>query len=706
VQVLFLWRIAMRSRHLAPSTRLIGITTGFLLALSLPVSAAPSASPAKAPPTGSDQWWQDPSNVLASRADAATMHVAYLERMSQPHRLAVRKGADFQTHQKALRRTFLTCVGLWPLPEKPPLDLRYSPPLDHEWCTIRRVAYQLWPEVYATGLLYMPKTLAERPAPAVLCPHGHWPDGNAHPVVQSRCLMLAKMGYVVFSTTQNHYEDLPWGISHQTVMIWSNIRGLDLLESLAEVDKTRVGCTGCSGGGLQTEMLLAAEGEQSRIKAASVVGMTCDFREIIFPASHHCVCNHFPNIMRCADPPELAALALPTAVQFLTMNDWTRRFEKDNFPLLVELYKANGLDGRLDCHYEPTAHTFDKSKRERMYGWMEKWLRGKEFKPVSEPEIRTFPVKTLQNLKADDSGNKGFGQISRLFAERFAPAEPKLTSRAEWDSWRKGKLTVLDDLLGRPLDREGDPVRTVVSGARGDLVIEKVLVSSEGPIKVPTLMLRPAKAKVKLPVMVYADSRGKAAMLADNGAESPAAVARSGALVILADVRFAGEMRLEAISGLANKLTTFKPASNVGERPAGQIPLSWERNGIFWGRPAAGMGATDLRAVIDYACSRNDVEVGSVRLVGCGDLAAAAMFAVAGEPRVKSLCLDFGGKCYQARTLPLVPFILRHGDVATWLAMSADRQVKVTGLSDRAGSTEWLKAAFRAAGNADGLRVE
>ncbi|OQB79702.1 MAG: hypothetical protein BWX88_04758 [Planctomycetes bacterium ADurb.Bin126] len=696
----------MGPRHLAQSARVVEVTTAFLLALSFPVSAAPSASPANAPPVGSDQWWQDPSNVLSTRADAAAMHVAYLERMSQSHRLTVRKGAEFQAHQKALRRTFLACAGLWPLPDRLPLDLRHSEPLDHEWCTIRRVAYQLWPEVYATGLLYMPKSLPEQPAPAVLCPHGHWPDGNAHPVVQSRCLALAKMGYVVFSTTQNHYEDLPWGVSHQTVMIWSNIRGLDLLESLAEVDKTRIGCTGCSGGGLQTEMLLAAEGEQSRIRAASVVGMTCDFREIIFPASHHCVCNHFPNIMRCADPPELATLAMPAAVQFLTMNDWTQRFEKDNFPLLVELYKANGLVERLDCHYEPTEHTFDKSKRERMYGWMEKWLRGKEFKPVSEPEIKTFPVKTLQNLKADDGGNKGFSQISGLFAKQFAPSVPKLASRAEWDSWRKGKLGALDDLLGRPLGREGDATRTVASETRDGLVIEKVLVASEGPVKVPVLVLRSAKAKIKLPVVVYADSRGKAAMLADKGAESPAVVARSGSTVVLADVRFAGEMRLEAISGLANKLSTFKPASNVGERPAGQIPLSWERNSIFWGRPAAGMGATDLRAVIDYACGRDDVEVSSVQLVGCGDLAAVAMFAAAGEPRAKSLRLDFGGKCYQARTLPLVPFILRHGDVATWLAVLADRRVEVAGLSGQAGSAEWLKAVFRAAGNADGLRVK
>jgi len=451
------------------------------------------------------------------------MLVEYFEQMSQPKQFVSRTGQEFKTHQEMLRRKLLTCASLWPLPERPPLDPHLSPPLDHEWCTVRRVAYQLWPEVYSTGLLYMPKEFAERPAPAVLCPHGHWPHGNADPEVQRRCLTLAQMGYVVFSSSQNHYEDLAWGISHQTLMIWNNVRALDLLESLPEVDKTRIGVAGESGGGLQTQMLVAVD---TRVKAATIVGMTCDYREILFPASNHCACNHFPNIMRHADGPELAALGLPAATQFLTMNDWTATFEQTNYPSIRRLYEDNALGRRTDCHYEPTCHAFDKSKRERMYGWMEKWLRGREGLAVSEPEVKPLDVPTLLALKADAPANKGFGQISRIFAAQYRPAVPKLASVQDWDDWRKGPLAALSGLLGEPLARNATAPQTIKSETQDGLVVERILCASEGRLLLPVLVIRLADAKAKLPIVILCDERGKAAAVGETSEAS--ALSRAG----------------------------------------------------------------------------------------------------------------------------------------------------------------------------------
>ena len=73
----------------------------------------------------------------------------------------------FLEHQKALRQMLLRCAGLWPLPERIALDVHESAPLEHVWCTVKRVRYQLWPGVYGDGLHYAPRDLPERPAPAV-----------------------------------------------------------------------------------------------------------------------------------------------------------------------------------------------------------------------------------------------------------------------------------------------------------------------------------------------------------------------------------------------------------------------------------------------------------------------------------------------------------------------------------------------------------
>ena len=54
-------------------------------------------------------------------------------------------------------------------------------------------------------------------------------------------LNLARLGYVVLEPVQNHYEDLNIGIAYQTLMVWNNMRALDVLESLPEVDRSRIG---------------------------------------------------------------------------------------------------------------------------------------------------------------------------------------------------------------------------------------------------------------------------------------------------------------------------------------------------------------------------------------------------------------------------------------------------------------------------------
>ncbi|MBM4037658.1 MAG: hypothetical protein FJ290_04010 [Planctomycetes bacterium] len=663
---------------------------------------------------GSEAWvWERKTNAFGERREVAAMLVGYLEEMCRPKALNVRKGDEFKAHQKALRQKLLECAGLWPLPERVPLDARLSDPLDHEWCTVRRVAYQLWPEVYSTGLLYMPKQLAEKPAPAILRTHGHWPNGNANAEVQKSCLAPAKMGYVVFSSTQSHYEDLPLGISHQTLMIWNNIRALDYLQSLPEVDKARIGVTGCSGGGLQAQMLVAAD---PRVKAASIVGMTCDYREIVFAGAAHRACNHFPNIMRHTDEPELSALGLPCPVQYLTMNDWTRSFEANNYPTIRKLYEANGLADRLDCKYWPTGHDYAQPKRERMYWWMEKWLRNKDHGgPVAEPKCKPFPVETIEKLKADMKGDKGFGQLSRLYAQK-AGGPPKLASREDWLAYRQKMRRALEGLLGKPLTRRGE-AKVVRTEEADGLAVERVLIPSEGGILVPTLLICPAACVGRLPVVIACADGGKDALLATPvGGVSPrrdtrdrdvppTEMARSGALVVLPDVRFTGEVSLRAMAGLTGGLLTFKACSPIGEGNPASFDGAWQRNALLWGRPLTGMAATDLAAVLDYVLARQQADPDKITLRARGGAAFAALFAAAWDDRVGALDADFGGRGFQKRNAPLVPFVLQHGDVVQWAALLADRRLTLAGVPPEAGDTAWLKDAFRAAGNTDGLSL-
>jgi hypothetical protein len=620
-------------------------------------------------PTTTEVTSMSETRELCGAPPTEEMLVGYYNQMVEPKPFIVRTGAAFRRHQRQLRRRILRSIGLSPLPERVPLDVREHEALQHPWCTIQAVTYQLWPGVRARAFFYLPLEMPEQPAPAMLSVVGHWQDGSAHPCVQTRCANLARLGYVVLCTTQHHFEDLAIGISHQTLMVWNNMRALDLLQSLPEVDGERIGCAGCSGGALQTQMLVALD---ERVKAATVAGITCDYREILFPYRAHCTCNHWPGAMQLTDQPEIAALALPRPIQFLTMNDWTRNFGRDNLPAIRALYEANGAGDRVDHKYWPTPHEYDRPKRERTYQWMERWLRGKRSrKPPIEPEMHTFPPAELLNLfQAGESApcdrDSGFERLGVLYRERygrFSKPRGKRLSREEVASERRALRTLLG-LKARPTPC--GKRRYGKSGRHEGLALERVAFPSEGPVLVPTLLLRNERKPVR-EIRILCDDRPKEERL---GSEGVVGLAKSGALVVLPDVRFVGALGLDKLKGRSKALVAFAIAEPYDEPAEGDYAQSWTRNGILWGRPLPGMTATDICAVLSGVLRGKRGAKPRVHLVARGQVAAGALFAACLDDRIDRFNLDFDGRSFAAGDLPLVPNILLHGDVAHWLKVA------------------------------------
>lgn len=281
-----------------------------------------------------------------------------------------------------LRQQILVSAGLWPLPEKTPLNPHVYDKIEHQDYTIEKVYFESYPGFFVTGNLYRPvgKT---GPFPAVLSPHGHWAYGrleNSDVVsVPGRCINLARQGYVVFSSDMIGYNDSRqinhrlagkalslWSIGSLGLHLWNNIRSLDFLQSLPDVDQNRLACTGASGGGTQTFLLSAVD---DRIKVAAPVNMISHYMQ------GGDVCENAPNLRIDTNNMELGALMAPRPLLMVSAaGDWTRDTPRVEYPAIRNIYKLLGADENLRAKQVFAIHNYNLESRETVYEWFGRWL--------------------------------------------------------------------------------------------------------------------------------------------------------------------------------------------------------------------------------------------------------------------------------------------------------------------------------------------
>ncbi|MBV9125066.1 MAG: hypothetical protein JO112_17055, partial [Planctomycetes bacterium] len=85
----------------------------------------------------------------------------------------------WEKRRQELREQVLVATGLWPLPEKTPLHPVIHGKIERDGYTIEKVYFTSYPGHYVSGNLYRPKGAGGK-HPAVLSPHGHWPNGRLY----------------------------------------------------------------------------------------------------------------------------------------------------------------------------------------------------------------------------------------------------------------------------------------------------------------------------------------------------------------------------------------------------------------------------------------------------------------------------------------------------------------------------------------------
>src|SRR5713226_8220021 len=86
---------------------------------------------------------------------------------------------EWEKRRKELRQQVQVALGLWPMPEKTPLNPVVHGKIDRDDYTIEKVFFASCPGHYVSGNLYRPKGKTGK-LPGVLFAHGHWKDGRQH----------------------------------------------------------------------------------------------------------------------------------------------------------------------------------------------------------------------------------------------------------------------------------------------------------------------------------------------------------------------------------------------------------------------------------------------------------------------------------------------------------------------------------------------
>src|SRR5438128_11126327 len=317
---------------------------------------------------------------------------------------------DWKKHRLELRRQLLEMLGLDPLPARSPLKAQVTGRLQRDAYRIEKVVFQSMPGLYVTGNFYVPGDSAKSlPAILYLCGHSPHPLG-AKVEYQDRALWFASHGYacLVLDTLEfgevagihhgthdlNMWHWLSLGYTPLGAEVWNAIRALDYLESRREVDRSRIGMTGISGGGAVTWLTAAVD---ERIAAAAPVCSTYTFgsQAAHWVASGQCDCIYFHNTF-LQDFPIVGALIAPRPL-LICSGQRDGDFPPDGYhevfrrvKRIFDLYPGHeSAPERIKEVDDDVPHTDAPLFRKEARQWMNHWLKH-ESAPL---DIQPLPEK-------------------------------------------------------------------------------------------------------------------------------------------------------------------------------------------------------------------------------------------------------------------------------------------------------------------------
>jgi len=304
-------------------------------------------------------------------------------------------GLPFDEWKMQARVKLLELLG--EIPERVPLNAQIEFTVDQGDYYRRRVIIDVDKYMKMPMTILIPK--GEGRHPAILCTHGHGPYGKdavtgerSTPALivaieeanYNYAEQMTKAGFVTVSPDLRGFGerhdapdtiDIPrdpcdvnyvkgsiFGIYPLTLNIFDMMCAIDYMETMDEVDKSRIGMMGLSYGGTMTIFTTAVD---DRIKACDIISALNPYGRYGIRDGNFCGSQVVPGLYRYLDTVDIAGLIAPRpCLVEMGIYDSCHNFEDlwNGYIETKAIYDGAGATDKIDFDAHPNGHAFGQNK--------------------------------------------------------------------------------------------------------------------------------------------------------------------------------------------------------------------------------------------------------------------------------------------------------------------------------------------------------
>ena len=544
---------------------------------------------------------------------------------------------QIQRRQQELKEFFTRQLGGFP--ERTPLNARTVRTIPADGYRIECVIFESRPNHHITANLYLPESSG--PVPAVAVSSGHSRTAKTADYNQRVGIMLARHGMAVLcfdpigqgersqiltdhhepehsGTTTEHFlvgvGSILVGRNTASYRVWDAMRAIDYLVSRPEIDATKIGFTGCSGGGTLTSYVMALD---DRVACAAPACYLTTFRRLIESIGpQDAEQNIFGQLAFGMDHPDyiLMRAPRPTLISSTTQDFFDIRGSWETFRQAKRVFGRMGYPERVDLVEIEGSHGVQPQNLATIAHWMQRWLMQRDVSiPVAQ--LQTRPPADLLCLESGQvltlPGEKSVFQLNAEHESVLAGQRKQLQSGLSDDQLRARIREILKLRPAADIKPPGWDDRGRIQ--RENYHIDRLVLKCDSGRLVPGLTWHPVTPSDEAYLYLHDDGK-----LADGGAGGAiATIMDSGFAVVSVDLCGQGETATGKRDALLSDWKTFSLAYLLGE-------------------PLVGLRTEDALAAADFVAyyQKNRSNPRKVHLVAVGQSGIVALHAAALHPEL------------------------------------------------------------------------